>query len=193
MINLNNVKLISPLEFLTDQTEQGERPIGIGVKMLSRDGQKERVHYFDTDNHIYQGYFDRDLTDGPRGGLTSRSVRYAYKGRYKKGETYYKTTTEGIKSHRETVLANTLPMLEVGENNVVTLVGFEKLSLVELPETSRELIDRQAKAEGRSPAQIMGERDGSLRNGPSDGEEVEPDETDSGEPTNPEEGPPRRY
>lgn len=190
-MDLSQVKLIAPLEFITDKTEQGERPIGIAVKMLSRDKQKERVHYFDTATHVYQGYYDRDLTDGPTGGLTTRSVRYAYKGKYKIGETYYETTTEGNNLQRETVLAKHLPTLEVDDNNEVRLIGFENLALVEPPETSRELIDRQAEDEGRTPAEIMGDRDGSLRDVPGNREESKADGSD--EPSDPEERPPQRY
>ena len=186
--------MIGQLQFETDKQDPSRR-IGICIEELTPDGKARRLHRFDADSGIYKGYTDQEYDSEHGAGLKTGGVSFSYKGKLESGDhRYYKVRTGPIYKvgKREVVSEENLPSLEVVEDRV-SLIRSEWLPTLKREPTSRELLDKQARETGQSPAEIM-DRDGSLRDDPSDFKESEPDKTDNGdEPTNPEEHPPQRY
>ncbi len=150
--------------------DNNNRRLGICIKEISADGKRDRLHQFDIGSGSYLGYRDRELNPGTGLMLSSRGMSYSYKGTLANGDKrFYKRELGPIYQvgKKKVVSGKFLPAIKL-EGDTVDLVRIEMLPSLVKEETSRERLEARAESEGRTLAEVYGDRDGSLKDDPSE-------------------------
>ena len=171
-MDLDNLKLSEPLAFLVNP-ETMEK-YGICIKTTSEDGRLERFHHFDLQSLYYKGFFDRDLDAHTSPMALSCSYHHTNKDGDRRFETRKRVGLYEV-GKKKIISANEIPSIKIDQEGNVTLVNADKIEKIN-EGTPLERLVELAKREGKTPAEIYGERDGSLKDEEDlvDKEEINP-------------------
>ena len=156
MIDLDKVKLSGSLSFMVPPDPEDRRKLGICVVEESRDEKARRFHNFSTKDGVYKGFYDKDVETG----VVRAILQIIYKRKNTAGDHVYIVKRYEMSERMvqvgepEVVSEESLPRIEVDEQNIVHLIGGDKLEHIDPPETSLERLEGESLMANRTIAEL---------------------------------------